>query len=457
MPKRSSFISAYSRQSSRTSQVRQTFLASLRRATLLGEERLGIGLRAQGALLPTRFLGVRVEEKQFSHGIALSTLGPVTGSSAHTVSKNTVGITRLSYTGSQGGIWYWPSAANRMTTCVTSAVPTTGPTRRTAGQAPVRQATRHALDHGAVGRRGRGPLPAGPPARRTPRRAARRRRRRRGHRRRQHRRRHLAARAEGLPRPRHRDVHPRRRASTPSAAGAGATRPGAPRRSWRRTAWSRPGSGSATATSPPTWCAPRCSTPATRCPQVTEALCRRWQPGACALLPMTDDRVETHIAIADPDSAERPPGRALPGVLGAAARRGARPRPWSWSASRSPPPAPGVIDAITDADLVVLPPSNPVVCVGTILGVPRVREALVATPRAGRRPLPHRRRHPRARHGRADAHRDRRRGQRRRRSACTTAPARPAGCWTAGWSTPSTPAEVRPGARPPASPAAPYR
>ncbi len=42
-------------------------------------------------------------------------------------------------------------------------------------------------------------------------------------------------------------------------------------------------------------------------------------------------------------------------------------------------PGPGVIDAITDADLVVLPPSNPVVSVGTILGVPRVREALTAT------------------------------------------------------------------------------
>ena len=38
-----------------------------------------------------------------------------------------------------------------------------------------------------------------------------------------------------------------------------------------------------------------------------------------------------------------------------------------------------MIDAITDADLVVLPPSNPVVSVGTILGVPRVREALRAT------------------------------------------------------------------------------
>ena len=35
-------------------------------------------------------------------------------------------------------------------------------------------------------------------------------------------------------------------------------------------------------------------------------------------------------------------------------------------------PGPGVLDAITDADLVLVPPSNPVVSVGTILGVPGV-------------------------------------------------------------------------------------
>ncbi len=34
---------------------------------------------------------------------------------------------------------------------------------------------------------------------------------------------------------------------------------------------------------------------------VTQALCRRWQPGV-TLLPMSDDRVETHVAIADADS-----------------------------------------------------------------------------------------------------------------------------------------------------------
>jgi LPPG:FO 2-phospho-L-lactate transferase len=43
-------------------------------------------------------------------------------------------------------------------------------------------------------------------------------------------------------------------------------------------------------------------------------------------------------------------------------------------------PAPGVLEAITGADLVVLPPSNPVVSVGTILGVPGIRDALRSTP-----------------------------------------------------------------------------
>jgi LPPG:FO 2-phospho-L-lactate transferase len=42
-------------------------------------------------------------------------------------------------------------------------------------------------------------------------------------------------------------------------------------------------------------------------------------------------------------------------------------------------PAPGVVDALLDADVVLLPPSNPVVSIGTILGVPGVREALRET------------------------------------------------------------------------------
>jgi LPPG:FO 2-phospho-L-lactate transferase len=111
--------------------------------------------------------------------------------------------------------------------------------------------------------------------------------------------------------------------------------------------------------------------------QVTDALCRRWEPGV-RLLPMSDDRVETHVAIADDES---PSGRRVVHFQ----------EYWVKLRAEVPAdavvvvgldeatPAPGVIDAITDADLVLLPPSNPVVSVGTILGVPRVREALVAT------------------------------------------------------------------------------
>ena len=116
--------------------------------------------------------------------------------------------------------------------------------------------------------------------------------------------------------------------------------------------------------------------------QVTEALCRRWLTPVLGrrvrLLPMTDDRVETHVAVRDE---EAPSGRRVVHFQE------------YWVRLRAEVPAeavlvvgledaapgPGVIDAITDADLVLLPPSNPVVSVGTILGVPRVREALVAT------------------------------------------------------------------------------
>ena len=111
--------------------------------------------------------------------------------------------------------------------------------------------------------------------------------------------------------------------------------------------------------------------------RVTEALCRRWRPGV-RLLPMTDDRVETHVAVADPDSAS---GRRVVHLqeywvrLGAAVPAEAVVVVGQDDCS----PAPGVVEAITGADLVVLPPSNPVVSVGTILGVPGIRDAVAAT------------------------------------------------------------------------------
>lgn len=117
--------------------------------------------------------------------------------------------------------------------------------------------------------------------------------------------------------------------------------------------------------------------------QVTEALCRRWlapdERAGVRLLPMTDNRVETHIAITDPDS---PSGRRVVHFQEYWVRlRAEVPAEAVLVVGQEDcSPAPGVIDAITDADLVIVPPSNPVVSVGTILGVPRVREALSATP-----------------------------------------------------------------------------
>ena len=116
--------------------------------------------------------------------------------------------------------------------------------------------------------------------------------------------------------------------------------------------------------------------------QVTEALCRRWlapRYGAgVTLLPMTDDRVETHVAITDPEAAS---GRRVVHFqeYWVKLRAEVPAEALVFVGLDDSSPAPGVIDAITDADLVIVPPSNPVVSVGTILGVPRVREAMAAT------------------------------------------------------------------------------
>ena len=111
--------------------------------------------------------------------------------------------------------------------------------------------------------------------------------------------------------------------------------------------------------------------------QVTAALCQRWNPGV-TLLPMSDDRIETHVVLADTD---QPSGR-----------RTVHFQQW-WIQMRAQvpalgfvpvgadaaSPAPGVIDAIHDASAVIIAPSNPVVSIGTILTVPGIRAALAST------------------------------------------------------------------------------
>ncbi|WP_020576894.1 2-phospho-L-lactate transferase [Actinopolymorpha alba] len=110
--------------------------------------------------------------------------------------------------------------------------------------------------------------------------------------------------------------------------------------------------------------------------EVTTALTARWQLPV-HLIPMTDQRVETHVTVEDPDA---PEGR----------RRLHFQEYWVRHHAELPvvdiefdgidraAPAPGVLDAIAAADVLLLPPSNPVVSIGPILGVPGVREAVLA-------------------------------------------------------------------------------
>ena len=118
---------------------------------------------------------------------------------------------------------------------------------------------------------------------------------------------------------------------------------------------------------------------------VTTVLCQRWQPGV-RLLPMSDDRVETHVVLAgDGTGADRRRCTSRSGGCGWAPRC---PRPASCSPGRTQAsPAPGVLEAIAAADVILMPPSNPVVSIGTILAVPGIAEAMRAKTVVGVSPI----------------------------------------------------------------------
>ncbi|MEU9144854.1 2-phospho-L-lactate transferase [Streptomyces sp. NPDC048349] len=108
---------------------------------------------------------------------------------------------------------------------------------------------------------------------------------------------------------------------------------------------------------------------------VTEALCDRWQPGV-RLLPMSDDRVETHVAITEAGSGER---RVIHfQEYWVRLRASVDAEAIVPVGAEQAKPAPGVLEAIAAADVIVFPPSNPVVSVGTILAVPGIRDAVAA-------------------------------------------------------------------------------
>ncbi|QEW01052.1 2-phospho-L-lactate transferase [Microbacterium caowuchunii] len=105
--------------------------------------------------------------------------------------------------------------------------------------------------------------------------------------------------------------------------------------------------------------------------QVVDRLSRRWPLGV-RMLPMTDAEVDTHIVLTDGSRMHfqewwtrhratlAPSAFVNPGIEAAV-------------------PASGVLEAIAEADVVLLAPSNPVVSIGPILAVPGIREALRGT------------------------------------------------------------------------------
>jgi LPPG:FO 2-phospho-L-lactate transferase len=107
---------------------------------------------------------------------------------------------------------------------------------------------------------------------------------------------------------------------------------------------------------------------------VTAALCTRWKPGV-ELLPATDDRAETHVVIKD-DEGKR---RAIHFQEYWVRLHAPAAESIAFVGADQAKPAPGVVDAITHADVVLFPPSNPVVSIGAILAVPGIREAIAAT------------------------------------------------------------------------------
>lgn len=112
---------------------------------------------------------------------------------------------------------------------------------------------------------------------------------------------------------------------------------------------------------------------------VVQRLAERWglpQQGV-TLLPMTDTPVETHVVVEEDGETQE---HAIHFQQWWVQHRAALPaKRFVVAGLNKAAAAPGVLDAIRTADLVVLPPSNPVVSIGIILSVPGVRDAIRGT------------------------------------------------------------------------------
>ncbi|WP_319463062.1 2-phospho-L-lactate transferase [Micromonospora sp. RTP1Z1] len=126
---------------------------------------------------------------------------------------------------------------------------------------------------------------------------------------------------------------------------------------------------------------------------VTQALATRWEPGL-TMLPATDDRLETHVVVSGRSELASPAvANSASAVDGDQGQRAIHFQEW-WVRYRADipthrfvfvgaetaKPAPGVLEAIGSADVVLIAPSNPVVSIAPILAVPGLREAVTDGP-----------------------------------------------------------------------------
>jgi LPPG:FO 2-phospho-L-lactate transferase len=114
---------------------------------------------------------------------------------------------------------------------------------------------------------------------------------------------------------------------------------------------------------------------------LSEVACRlsaRWNPGI-EILPMTNSEVETHVELEGPHGVSAAESIHLE-EWWVRHRAGIPAKGFRQTGLSLARPAPGVVEAITCADVVVLAPSNPIVSISTILNIPGIRDAVTQTP-----------------------------------------------------------------------------
>ena len=116
--------------------------------------------------------------------------------------------------------------------------------------------------------------------------------------------------------------------------------------------------------------------------EVTARIAARFEI-ASTILPMSDQRVETRLDVVD--LGQRLDLHFQEYWVGRGARDDVK--AIRFEGVRAASPAPGVTDAIAEADAVVICPSNPVVSIGPILALEGLREAIAARPVVGISPI----------------------------------------------------------------------